>query len=137
MKTLLTATALILFMTATASATDAGTTDKSVLASGPVLAPNASALDCFFINIGTADVVPSEQLIYESTSTTPLRATSTCPNGTSVTPNMTCIIIPAESLPSNVTLSCKFTFNSTAANLRGVIELFDANNNLLLTADMR
>src|SRR5580700_2690259 len=134
MKTLLTATAFVLCMTA---ATNAATDITSyVFAGGPIYAPHQYIVFCEFINFGMPKVTPTSQQIFEAGSTTALTSTSSCANGTPVAPNQTCYILIEGGLPYEG-LSCTVAFSQPTTHIRGALQLFDSSDNVLSTTELR
>jgi len=134
MKTLLAATALVLSMTAIASAAETPRGTSNVLAGGPIYATNATYYYCWFINFGSATITPTAQLVFQD-STTAINSNLSCANGSPVPVNGTCFIYPqsAEGAP----FACKVTFSVAATNVRGALQAFDSNYNLLSTVELR
>lgn len=135
MKTLLTATALILSLTGAASAADEPK-GNDVLAGGPIYAGGQYFMQCYFINFGSANVTPIAQELFGISSTTPLNSASSCANGSAIVPNQTCYASLPAAAPSGP-LSCKMTFSGPAKNVRGALELYDSTGNLLSTVELR
>jgi hypothetical protein len=135
MKTLITATALILSMTAAADATDPPKA-TDVLGSGPIFDINETGFYCEFVNLGTSNITPIAQQVFEDSSTNALSTNSNCANDSPVAPNQTCIISPSSSV-NDVSLSCKVTFSGAATNVRGAFELYDNSLNALATVELR
>ena len=125
MKTLLTATALILCTTAAALAAETPT-GSTVLAGGPLYTASTSpGLICEYINFGAASITPTAQQIFEYGSTTEIASSSTCANGSPVAANQSCLVSPKSTLPEGLLYSCKLTFGTAAAHVRGSLQLFD------------
>lgn len=135
MKTLITTTALVLSMTATAAA--AGPLPSYQLAGGPIFAGNVVDLDCFYINFGGASITPTVQQIFQYNSTTPMNSNSSCPNGIAVAPNQSCTVYTTDAVQSYVPYACKLTFSAPAKNVRGKLQLFDSSINIVSEADLR
>ena len=135
MKTLLTATALILSMTAAANAAEPAR--SFVLAGGPIYSLAQNTLLCKYINFGSINIIPTAQEIFSADSTTALTSSySSCANGTPIVPNQTCFTIIEGGLPAHF-LSCKVSFSTAATNVRGALELYDNNSNLVDTVELR
>jgi hypothetical protein len=125
MNTLLTATALILSMTAAASAAEPPR-GNTVLSGGPLYTPgNPPGLLCEYINLGAASVTPTAQQIFEAGSTTEIASSSTCATGNPVASNQTCLVSPKNALPEGLLYSCKLIFSTTAAQVRGSLQVFE------------
>lgn len=135
MKTLLTATALVLSMAAGANAADAPR-GSTVLAGGALYAASQNTLYCFFTNFGTTNMTATAQQIFALGSTTAIASTSSCSDGT-VLPNEQCFIVPANSLSSGDSYACKVTFSTAATNVRGALEIIDSALNPLATVELR
>jgi hypothetical protein len=126
MKILLTASALILFMTGAAIASD--TTGGTVLTSGPIsLFYDAGGIDCDYVNFGTTNITPVSQELFEDNSTTPIPTTAGCANGVAITPNQTCFVYPTDYISDGGTYSCKLTFSTAATHVRGTFITYDSN----------
>ena len=137
MKTLLTATAIVLSMTAAAGAAEASRATET-LAGGPIYAGGQGGAFCEFINVGTANITPTTQSLFEDFSTTALPTNSSCPNGTPVAPNQTCYIYNTGTLTSGYSISCALTFNAPVTNVRGALELYESDfTTLLATVELR
>jgi hypothetical protein len=135
MKPFLAATALALSTLAATSTPSAASSDT--IGGGPVYSPAQAYLYCFFTNLGTSKVTIESEGIYESNSTSPLGIGGLCAVGSAVVPHQTCYV-PYFGLGGNGNaLSCSVTFTSSAENVRGTLNLYDANNNLLVSADLR
>jgi len=119
MKTLATATALILCMTGAALAAETPTASP-VLSGGPLYSDNEVNKYCFFINFGSTSITPMSQELFDSLSTSPVNSTSSCANGVAVAPNKTCNIAPTSAL-GGVVVSCKVTFTTAASKVRGAL----------------
>jgi hypothetical protein len=134
MKTLLTAAALILSMTAAASAADTPRAGDT-LAAGPIYTINGYSSDCWYINLGTANIIPTSQVMYAWYSNVPVSTSTTCPNGSAVGPGTSCAIYPNV---ANINgFSCQVVFSTPVANVRGSLELLDTNNNELSQVELR
>lgn len=119
------------------SATDAATVETSLLAGGPIYSPNnQSYAVCSFVNFGTANVTVASQGMYWTDSRSPIEASYGCPNGYSLTPNTTCLIYSQGTLPSG-SISCKLNFSNLVGTVRGSLALYDSNNNVLQTVELR
>lgn len=137
MKTILAATALVLSITAAASAAETPR-GSNVLAGGPILSPQtAYYVDCIFINLGSTNITPTTQELFESGSTTAISSLTSCTNGTPVAPNETCTIQNANTIPPDSANSCEVRFSSAATNVRGEMQLFDQNENPLVSGELR
>ena len=137
MKTLFIATALILSMTAAANAAEAPT-GSTLLGAGPLYVSQQNGnLFCMFINEGAASITPTAQEIWKLYSTTPVPSQGNCANGSAVAPNQTCYIQPQDYLTYNYLYSCKVSFSTAAAKVRGVLQIYDNSYNVLGTAELR
>src|SRR5205814_3053971 len=132
MKMLLTAIALILTMTAAASATETPT-GSTVLGGGPLYDGAQNSLYCFYINVGAASITPTAQEIFKQSSTTPIASTTSCANGTAIAPNQSCILYSTSSLDGGYPYACKLTFSTVARGVRGAVQLLDINFRELAT----
>ncbi|HEY3776916.1 MAG TPA: hypothetical protein VGL35_02540 [Rhizomicrobium sp.] len=128
MKTLFTATAVVVSMTAVASAADASKGD--MIAGGPIYAGinSPSSLLCEFINLGTTNITPISQQLFELNSTTAYGSASSCANGSAVVPNQTCYIYPDGQVTTPI--SCTVTFSGSAAKVRGALQIYGAGTPL-------
>jgi hypothetical protein len=128
MKTLLITTAFVFAMTLGANAAQLG--------AGPIYSANAHYAYCWWINLGTATVTPTSQLMYSFNSNTAISTSSTCPNGSPVGLGTSCWIYPNSS--GGITgLSCKVVFSMGVANIRGSLELVDPSNNEISQVELR
>lgn len=126
MKTLLTTTALVLALTAGAYA-------GPQLSAGPIYSAHASSGYCWFTNLGAANITITSQLMYTWTSTTPISTSASC--GGTIVPAQSCYITPTTS--DYNALSCKVTFSTKAADVRGSLELTDASGNEISQVELR
>jgi hypothetical protein len=135
MKTLLTATALILSMTAAANAVD--TAGSDVLAGGPIISANETTFYCFYMNFGATSITPSAQLLYsfDGTTTNTVTAGTSCKNGIAVAANKACWIFASGPL-SGFAYSCAVTFDTAAKHVRGAAELGDSSGNVQSTVEL-
>ena len=137
MKTLFTATALILSMTAAASAAETPT-GSTVVGGGPLYVPQQNEhLFCMFINNGVASITLTAQEIWKLDSTTAVPTQGNCANGSTVAPQKTCWIQTTDYLTYNYMYSCKVTFSTAATHVRGALTLYDVNYNALTTVELR
>ena len=127
MKMLLTATALILSMTAAANAAETPT-GSTVLSGGPLYTLHIPLLLCEYINFGAASVTPTAQQVFELNSTTEIATSPSCANGSTVAPNQTCYVVPTNPLTQGLSYACKLTFSTTAAHVRGSLYIFDSSS---------
>jgi hypothetical protein len=135
MKTILAATALVLCTTTAATAAQAPTASV-IIGGGPVYNPNEEYILCWFVNYGTVKVTPISQQLFSSGSTTALTASIGCANNSAVAPNQSCAIEYIGAIAPNAE-SCKITFSGAATNVRGAMQVFDQNSNLLSTVELR
>jgi hypothetical protein len=126
MKRLLTTTALVLATTAGANAAQLG--------AGPIYSTNATFAYCWWINLGTASVTPTSQVMYPWNSNTAISTANTCPNGSPVGLGTTCYIYPGSTING---LSCKVAFGTSVANVRGSLELTDGSSNEISQVELR
>jgi hypothetical protein len=116
-------------MTAVTNAAD-------MIGGGPIYAGNnsPSSLLCEFINLGTTNIMPASQQLFELNSTTAYDSESSCANGSAVVPNQTCYIYPAGQV--TVPISCTVTFSGSAARVRGALQIYGAGKPLA-TVELR
>jgi len=127
MKTLLTTIALVVAMTAGANAAQLG--------AGPIFSNSAYFGYCWWINLGSANITPTSQDMYLLNSNIAVSTHSTCPNGSPVSPGTSCETFPVNEGVNG--LSCKMVFSTSAVNVRGSLELTDANSNELSQVELR
>ena len=134
MKTLLTATALILSMTATASAAEAPR-GSDTIGSGPIYANNENWFYCSYTNLGLAPITVTGQEVYQDTGI-PVSISTSCANGTIIGTGQACNIQPTKAFVAGG-YSCMLTFSTAAAHVRGVMQIYDANFNSLAMTELR
>jgi len=127
MKRLLTTTALILAMTVGANAAQ--------LAAGPIYSNSAYSGYCWWINLGSANITPTSQVMYSYTSNVAIPIYNSCANGSPVGPGTSCYFFPTS--PPVGGISCKVVFSTSVANVRGSLELTDSNSNELSQVELR
>ena len=103
----------------------------------------SSALDTGFVAIHiaehfpcTTNIIPKSQLMYAWDSNTAIATSFNCNNGSPVVPGESCAISPTGTAPI-LGRSCKVTFSTSAAGVRGSLELTDAYGDELSQVELR
>ena len=133
MKTLLTATALVLSMTAVANAAEPPRGASNVLGTGPIYQPNINILYCGYTNLGTASITPTAQMFYDTNGAVNPTST-TCANNNAIAPGKSCFVLLDGAQEYT---ACEVTFSGPATNVRGLVLLFDGGDNYQGSVEMR